>query len=71
MSELKARFTSFDVGERLDWKRTDKPLGDVLQFEANHRFENGSALPAYKIQLRSGEALWFSAADLHRNCSPR
>jgi len=68
---LKARFSSFDVGETLEWKKTDQPLGEVLEFNANHPFETGSALPAYKVLLDSGEALWFSAADLHRNCDSR
>ena len=68
---VKARFTSFDVGETLSWKKTKQPLGEVLEYKAHHQFDTGSALPAYKVLLGSGEAQWFTATDLHRNCAPR
>jgi hypothetical protein len=69
---IKAHFTTFDAGDELHWKRTGKPLGVVLAYDAEHEFESGAAMPAYQVEIRSGEEpVWFSAWDLNRNCKGR
>ena len=68
---LAAHLTSFDVGERLVWKHTDKPLGEVLQYDSQHAFEEGATAPAYEIQLSTDVARWLPASELHRNCAAR
>ena len=69
---VKAYFTTFDAGDELFWKRTGKPLGVVLAYDADHELESGAAMPAYQIEIRVGEEpVWFSAWDLNRNCEGR
>jgi len=66
-SDLIAPFVSFDAGDSLYWKTTQKPLGVVLEYEETHAFPEGPSQAAYRIRLSSGDEQWFVAADLHRN----
>lgn len=66
---ITAHFTTFEAGDELYWKRTKKPLGTVLAYEPRHEFESGATMPAYQIEVSSGQdPVWFSARDLNRNC---
>jgi curved DNA-binding protein CbpA len=66
---IKARFTTFEPGDELYWKRTGKPLGVVLSYEARHEFENGVLAAGYRIEIGPDqEPVWFAAQDLNRNC---
>ena len=63
-----AKFVTFEAGDRLEWKRNDRPLGEVLQFDDAHAFEEGPALPAYRVRVAPDVEQWFPAEDLHRHC---
>jgi curved DNA-binding protein CbpA len=66
---IRAHFMTFDVGADLYWKRTEKPLGVVLEHDAEHQFPDGLRASAYRIQLSSGEeTVWLPALDLNRHC---
>jgi curved DNA-binding protein CbpA len=69
---IKSYFTTFDAGDELYWKRTGKPLGVVLAYDAEHESDSGVTAPGYQIEIRSGdEPVWFPALDLNRNCTAR
>jgi curved DNA-binding protein CbpA len=40
---IKSHFTTFDAGDELYWKRTGKPLGVVLAYDARHESDSGVA----------------------------
>lgn len=66
---IMAHFTTFEPGDELYWKRTQKPFGVVVAFDAQHEFEGGEAVPAYQIEISAGQdPAWFPAQDLNRNC---
>jgi hypothetical protein len=66
---IMAHFTTFEAGDELYWKRTQKPFGVVVTFDARHEFEGGEAVPAYQIEISAGQdPVWFPARDLNRNC---
>ncbi len=65
-----ARWTTFDVGDDLVWKKTSKRLGQVLDYEEAHDFPELATQSAYKVRMSSGVAQWFPAADLHRGAEP-
>ena len=70
--DLQAHFVTFEVGSDLYWKKTSKPLGTVLDYSQEHRFDDGHGSSAYQIQLDAGgEPTWFPALDLNRNCKVR
>ena len=68
---LAAQMTSFDAGDRLVWKKTGKPLGEVVGYTDAHSFEEGPTVPAYEVQLTVDSSQWFPAAELHRGCKVR
>ena len=69
---VKARFTTFEAGDELYWKKTGKPLGVVRTYDPQHEFEGGVVAAGYRIEVRSGqEPVWFAARDLNRNCRTR
>jgi hypothetical protein len=65
--QLKAPFVSYEVGDRIAWKATERPVGVVVAFEEAHPFPEGATQAAYRIRSKSGTELWFPAADLHLN----
>ena len=66
---VRAHFVIFDVGDQLVWRATSKPLGELVEFDAHHVFENGTVKPAYRIQPTAGEPVWYPAGDLNRHCA--
>ena len=70
--QLRAHLVSFDVGNDLYWRSTNKPLGVVVDFDADHEFPGGAAAPAYRVRTTSdGEPIWFPARDLNAHCGVR
>ena len=69
---IRAHLVSFDVGDDLYWRSTQKPLGEVVDIDQLHEFPEGTQSPAYQVQLASGAtAVWFPARDLNANCGVR
>ena len=64
-----AQFSTFENGDALYWKSTRKPLGVVLQYDASHRFEDGTLGRAYLIEGTAGSPMWYPAGDLNRHCA--
>lgn len=70
--QVRGRLVSFDVGDDLYWRSTQKALGQVVDVEEQHEFPEGAALPAYHVQPASGaQPMWFPARDLNANCRAR
>ena len=50
---IRAHIVSFDVGDDLYWRSTNKVLGSVVEVEADHEFPEGAQMPAYRVQPAS------------------
>ena len=65
--DLRAQFRSFQPGAEIYWAENKEPLGKVLSFEREHRFQTGSVAPAFEILPASGGApVWYPARDIKR-----
>ena len=63
---ITAHFVSFEPGDDIYWKKTERPIGQVLAYDEAHSFPEGATQAAYRIQSRAGDEHWLPAADLHR-----
>jgi curved DNA-binding protein CbpA len=69
---IRAQFVSFELGDRVYWSESGENLGEVVAFEAQHRFATGAVAPAYRVRSEeSGKPTWYPARDLERHCRAR
>jgi DnaJ-class molecular chaperone len=66
-----SNWVTFRVGDDLVWKQTSKSLGQVIEVDQAHEFLEAPTQEAYKIQTKSGIALWFPADELHRGAKAK
>ena len=60
-STIRLKMTHYESGAVLRLKNQDQPFGQVVGFEAMHRFPTGNPSPAYAIRLAGkDETVWIS-----------
>ena len=58
---IRLKMTHYESGSVLRFKSQDVPFGEVVGFEALHRFPTGNPSPAYAIRLAGkDETVWIS-----------
>jgi hypothetical protein len=60
-STIQMMVTSYEPGDVLRWRSHQEPYGQVLRYEAEHRFHTGRPSGAYEIRLAGkDETVWVS-----------
>ena len=58
---IRLKMTHYESGSVLRFKNQAEPYGQVVDFEAMHKFPTGNPSPAYAIRLaRKNETVWIS-----------
>lgn len=60
-STIQMMVTRYEPGDVLRWRSHQEPYGEVVRYEAEHRFHTGQPSGAYEIRLSGkDETIWVS-----------
>jgi hypothetical protein len=60
-SAVQLALTRYEAGDIVRWEDEQSPYGQILRYEAEHRFHTGEPSAAYEIRLAAtGETVWLS-----------
>jgi len=68
---LKVMMTHHETGVVLRWRNQTEPFGQVVGYDATHKFDKGDPFPAYQIRLAAREeTIWLSERLVVRGMVP-